>query len=78
MNACRDCGQPTDPRRGDYHVITALERRSQGANRRSGSDVILREAVKPEVWVCWSCAESERRRKKQGVSVEQISFGDAA
>lgn len=77
MNACRDCSGPIDPRR-DYRVIYALERRSQGANRRSGHDVVLRKVYKPETWVCWSCVESERRREKQGVAVNQMSLGGEA
>lgn len=68
-HACSLCGLPVDPRDPQTHRrIQGWERKSQGASRKSGSDIVLREQL-PE-FACFSCIF----RLQQGISVGQESL----
>jgi hypothetical protein len=42
---CFFCGQPVDSRRSSYRRITGWERKALSESRKSGSDIVLREAL---------------------------------
>jgi len=73
---CLYCKAPLDPDGPNVlRKVHAWEHKSQAASRRSGSDLVLREVYKPEVWACSGCV----RKLRRGVALEQTSFlGDAA
>ena len=73
--SCQYCGGAIDTGE-DYRRVLAWERKSKGANRRSGSDIVLREPTKVDLWCCRWCAD----KLKRGVSLEQGSLldGEAA
>jgi hypothetical protein len=67
---CGLCGEPVDPTSPyAWWGIHAVERKAQGASRRQGSDVALREQI-PGEWYHGECV----RRAQQGLAPLQESL----
>jgi hypothetical protein len=72
---CSRCPAPVLPDAPDTLVrVEGWERRSASPSRRGGSDVVLRERVQPERFLCGACSHA----LKAGVAPLQQSFGEAA
>lgn len=72
---CERCTKPILPDAvGTLVRVEGWAQRSSSPTRRGGQDIVLREVVKPERFLCGGCVHAIRA----GVAPLQQSFGEAA